>query len=145
MIRADAALFDGLGYYFTGMARILRAELEDSESDGLKEAAGIFQQALEQIKIVREHEERILSVAQPIEYSAYFVRRHEVASQNTEALSQGLEAMTRDLADGYYPAMACDMLNPVLTRMVTNFEQDARVEGVLGRLEAFGYDSLESP
>ena len=52
--------------------------------------------------------------------------------------------MTRDLADGYYPAAACDMLNPVLTRMVTNFEQDARVEGVLGGLEAFGYDSLES-
>jgi hypothetical protein len=87
MVNADAELFTGLGHYFAGMARILRAELEDSESDGLKEAADMFQQALEQIKVVREREGRILSVAQPIEYSAYFVRRHEVTSEYTEALS----------------------------------------------------------
>ncbi len=145
MVRADAALFTGLGHYFTGMARIHQAELADgeSESDGLKAAAGAFRQALEQIKIVREHEERILALAQPIDYSAYFVRRHEVASQNSEALAQGLEAMTRDLADGYYPAAACSMLNRVMTRMMGNFEQDARIEGVLNRLEGVGADSAE--
>lgn len=140
MVRADAALFTGLGHYWTGMARIQRAELEDSESDGLKEAAVIIQQALEQIKIVREHEERILTVVQSIEYSAFFVRRHEVTSQYTETLFQGLEAMERDLADGYYPAEACNMLNRVLTRMTANFEQDARIEGVLNRF-GFGSDS----
>jgi hypothetical protein len=46
MVNADAELFTGLGHYFAGMARILRAELEDSASDGLKEAADMFQQAL---------------------------------------------------------------------------------------------------
>ena len=141
MVNADAELFTGLGHYFAGMARILRAELEDSESDGLKEAADMFQQALEQIKVVREREGRILSVAQPIEHSAYFVRRHEVTSEYTEALSRGLEEMTRDLADGYYPAAACSMLNQVLTRMMANFDQDARIEGILNRFEQFGSDS----
>ena len=101
----------------------------------------MFQQALEQIKVVREREGRILSVAQPIEYSAYFVRRHEVTSEYTEALSRGLEEMTRDLADGYYPAAACSMLNQVLARMMANFDQDARIEGILKRFEQFGSDS----
>lgn len=138
MVNADAELFAGLGQYFAGMARILRAGLEDNESDGLAEAAGMFQQALEQIKVVREREDRILSVAQPIEYSAFFVRRNEVASGYTEALAQGLEEMTRDLAEGYYPAEACSNLNQVLTRMMANFDQDARIEGVLTRIEQSG-------
>jgi len=144
MVRADAALFTGLGHYWNGMARILRAELEDSESDGLKEAVVIIRQALEQIRIVREHEERILTTAQTIEYSAFFVRRHEVVSQYTQALFQGLEAMTQDLADGYYPAVACSMLNRVLTRLMANFEQDARIEGVLTRFE-FGQGRPSNP
>ena len=141
MVNADAELFTGLGHYFAGMARILSAELEDNESDGLAEAADMFQRALEQIKVVREREDRILSVAQSIEYSAFFVRRHEVASSYTVALAQGLEEMTKDLADGYYPAAACSMLNQVLTRMMANFDQDARIEGVLTRIEQFGSDS----
>lgn len=146
MATADAELFTGLSHYFAGMARILRAELEDSESEELKEATDMFQQALEQIKAVREREERILSIAQPIEYSAFFVRRHEVASGYTEALSQGLEEMTRDLADGYYPAAACSILNQVLARMMANFDQDARIEGVLTRIERFGSDpSQQAP
>jgi hypothetical protein len=143
MASADAELFTGLGHYFAGMSQILRAELEDSESDGLEKATDIFRQALEQIKAVREREERILSIAQPIEYSAFFVRRHEVASGYTEALSQGLEEMTRDLADGYYPAAACSKLNQVLARMMANFDQDARIEGVLTRIEHFGSDSSQ--
>jgi hypothetical protein len=126
------------------MAEILRAELMDNESDGLKEAATTFRKALEQIDIVREHEQRIFAAAEPIEYSAYFVRRHEVASQNTEALSRGLKALTQDLAEGYYPAAACDMLNEVLTQMMANFEQDARIEGVLNRVGKFGHDSPTS-
>lgn len=138
MVGADAALFNGLGHYFTGMAEILRAELGESEGAGLREAAVIFERALEQLQIVREHEDRILSVADGIEYSAYFVRRHQVASQNTEALCEGIEAMVRDLADGYYPAAACGKLNRVLSRMTSSFEQDARIEGVLHRFEASG-------
>ena len=135
MVRADVALFTGLGHYWTGMAQILSAELEDNESDGFKKAAVIVAEAVERIKIVRQHEERILAVAQPIEYSAFFVRQHEVASQFTEALLRGLEAMERDLADGFYPAAACDILNRVLTRMMANFEQDGRIEGVLTRFQ----------
>ena len=143
MVNADAELFTGLSHYFAGMARILRAELEDNESDGLEEAADMFQHALEQIKAVREREERILSVAQPIEFSAYFVRRNEVASEYTEGLSRGLEEMTRDLGDGFYPAAACSKLNQVLTRMMANFDQDARIEGILNRFEQFGSDSTQ--
>jgi hypothetical protein len=137
MVHADAALFSGLGHYFEGMARILRAELDPSEADGLKEAAPNFQRALSAFESVRRHEDRIISVADPIEYSAYFVRRHEVASENTEALRSGVEAMVRDLAEGYYPAAACGQLNPVLSRMMASFEKDARVEGILHRLEMF--------
>lgn len=144
MIRADVALFTGLGHYWTCMARILSAELEGDESDGFKKAAVIVAKAVERIKIVREHEEKILSLAQPIESSAFFVRRHEVASQLTEALLQGLEVMERDLADGFYPAEACEMLNRVLSRMTTNFEYDAQIEGVLTRFE-FGPSNLGDP
>lgn len=141
MVRADAALFTGLGHYFEGMAQIMRAELDKSESDGLKQAAPIFQRALLEFETVRSHEERILSLADPIEYSAYFVRRHGVASQNTEALRSGIEVMVQDLGDGYYPAAACGQLNRVLTRMMASFEQDARVEGILHRLETFEPES----
>ena len=77
-------------------------------------------------------------MAQGIEYSAFLVRRHDVASDYTEALARGLEEMVRDLADGFYPAVACSTLNKVLTRMMSNFDQDARIEGVLTRFERFG-------
>jgi len=143
MVRADVALFTGLGYYWTGMARILSAELEDDESDGFAEAAASITQALEQLRTVRECEERIFVVAEPIEYSAYFVRGHEVIGQDTMALMQGLEEMARDLSDGYYPAAACGMLNDVLSRMMEHFKQDARIEGVLHRFELLGLESDE--
>ena len=133
MTHADVALFTGLGYFFTGMAQILRAEMQDNESDGFKEASAPVGQALQQVQTCRQHEERILEVAQSIDDSAYFVRRTEVISQSTQALSEGLAAMARDLAEGFYPAEACSMINPVLTRMVANFEQDAKIEGVLSR------------
>jgi hypothetical protein len=138
MVRADVALFKALGHYWEGMAQIQSAELDPNQTEGLKKAAGIFQQALDQIKVVRRHEEQILTIAQTIEFSAYFVRRHEVASQYTEALFKGLEVMTRDLTDGYYPAAACVMLNRVLAPMMGRFEQDARIEGVLNRFERSG-------
>lgn len=138
MVSADVALFTALGHYWTGVARILQAELEDSESDGLTAAADDFTRALEQVQRVREHEEQILAVAQPIEYSAYFVRRHQVISLQTAELAQGLEAMRRDLADGYYPAPASSAVNRVLTQMSAHFEQDARIEGVLTRIEMVG-------
>lgn len=141
MVSADAELFTALGHYFDGMSLILRAGLEDDEGNGLKEATGAFQRAVEQISSVREREKRILDVAQGIEYSAFFVRRHDVASGYTEALARGLEGMVRDLADGYYPAEACSTLNKVLTRMMANFDQDARIEGVLTRFERLGPDA----
>jgi hypothetical protein len=125
MVRADIALFNALGHYFTGIAEIHRAELADEESEGLKEAAGAFQRAVDELRTAREHEERILGQAQQIDYSAYFVRRHEVAATYTEALGRGLEEMARDLAEGFYPAAACTAVNPVVARLTANFDQDA--------------------
>src|ERR1044071_6079843 len=141
MIRADVALFAALGHYWSGMSRILSAELEYNEGAGLKDAAGECQKAVEQIRIVRQYEERILKNAQTIEYSAYFVRRHEVLGHDTETLLHGLEELTRDLVDGYYPASACVVINGALTKMMAHFEQDARVEGVLHRFEMRESDS----
>jgi hypothetical protein len=135
MVQADASLFAGLGHYWSGMARIQLAELEDREGDGLKEAAETFRLALEQVNMVREREARILAVAQPIKFSAFFVRRHDVISQSTELLRQALEDLVRDLSDGFYPAAACSTLNTLMSRMMASFEYDARVEGVLTRVE----------
>ena len=47
----------------------------------------------------------------------------------------------RDLADGYSLIADISMLNQVLTRMMANFDQDARIEGILNRFEQFGSDS----
>ena len=135
LVGADVALFTALGHYWTGMARVQRAELEHRESDGLKEAAVIFRQALDEMKIVRFHEKSILTIAPQIQYSAFFVRRHEVISYQSETFTQGLEAMTRELSDGYYPAPACSKVNQVLTQMMAHFEHDALIEGVLTRFQ----------
>ena len=141
MLHADAALFAGLGHYFAGIAQIHLAELNGDESDALRSAAATFRQAYDQIQAVTGYEERILALAERIDYSAYFVRRHEVASHYTARLLQGLDQMIVDLSDGYYPAEACSQLNPVMARMMANFEQDARVEGVLTRLERLSTES----
>ena len=141
MIRADAALFTGLGHYFTGMAQIHLAAQADRESDGLRKVAQTFRLALEQLKLVKDCEKRILAIAQPIEYSAYFVRRHEVVSHGTEELRRGLELMVQDLSEGFYPASACSMLNPVLARLMASWDLNARVEGVVTRLERAGSDA----
>lgn len=133
MTRADIALFSALGHYWTGIARIQQAEIEDDERSGLREAAEAFRQALKQIESVRTHEAAILSIAQPIAYSAFFVRRHEVISAQTESLQEGLTAMTCELAEGYYPAPASSKVNEILTRMMAHFDYDARIEGVLTR------------
>jgi hypothetical protein len=135
MVRADMELFAALGSYWAGMAQVLGAELNDDESDAFRQAVGPFQEALERLRTVKSHEERILDVAQRIEYSAYFVRRHEVIAQDTDAFVLGLESMVQDLGEGYYPASACAELNAVLARMMGNFARDARIEGVLARVE----------
>lgn len=135
MVRADTSLFAGLGHYFAGMAQIQASELADDEPEALRQAAPTFERAVEEVRAVREREAKILDVAQSIEFSAYFVRRHEMVSLSTVALLQGLEQLTQDLADGYYPAEACTSLNRILSRMMSSFDQDARIEGVLTRLE----------
>jgi hypothetical protein len=133
MVNADIALFTALGHYWNGIARIQRAEIEDDESAGLKDASNFFRQALEQIETVRGHEGRILSIAQPVPFSAFFVRRHEVISGQTEALQKALEAMMNELVDGYYPAPASGKVNQIMTQMMAHFDYDARIEGVLTR------------
>lgn len=135
MTHADIALFSALGHYWTGVARIQQAEIEDNESSGLREAAEVFRQALKQIEAVRAHEASILSIAEPIPYSAFFVRRHEVISTQTEALQESLEAMTCELAEGFYPAPASTKVNEILTKMMAHFDYDARIEGVLTRAQ----------
>lgn len=135
MVRADVELFAALGSYWAGMAQVLGAELSDDESDAFRQAAGPFQEALERLRTVKSHEERIFDVAQHIEYSAYFVRRHEVITQDTDALLLSLESMVQDLREGYYPAPACAESNAVLARMMGNFARDAHIEGVLARVE----------
>jgi len=138
MVRADIALFTALGHYFTGIAQIHRAELAKNEGDGLKKASRAFGQAVKELGVAREREERILAAAQEIDYSAYFVRRHEVAATYTEALARGLEEIASDLAEGFYPAAACTAVNPIVARLTANFEQDAKIEGVLNRMERMG-------
>lgn len=141
MVRADVELFAGLGSYWSGMARVLDAALQDDERDALRQTAGVFEEALEHLRAVRSHEERILEISQNIEYSAYFVRRHEVISHDTQAFLLGLESMAQDLREGYYPALACAELNAVHARMMANFARDARIEGVLMRFETGGSEA----
>jgi hypothetical protein len=138
MVNADIALFTALGHYWMGIARIQRAETESKENVGLKESAVFFHQALEQLESVRSHEARILAIAQPVPYSAFFVRRHEVISVQTEALQVGLKAMARELVDGYYPAPASGRVNRILTTMMAHFDYDSRIEGVITRFEFRG-------
>jgi hypothetical protein len=135
MIRADSALFNGLSYYFVGLAKVIEAEIMNKESDGLRKASQSFEKALAQINIARECEKNILKIAEPIEYNAYFIRRHQVASNDTEEFRRGLELMVKDLSEGFYPAEGCGFLNSVLSRMTANWDLNARVEGVLSRLE----------
>jgi len=135
MVQADTSLFAGLGNYFAGMAQIQASELADDEPQALRDAAPTFQRAVEEVRAVREREAKILDIAQPIQFSAYFVRRHEIVSLSTVALLEALEQLTQDLTDGYYPAEACTSLNRILGRMMSSFDQDARIEGVLTRLE----------
>ena len=138
MVRADISLFTALGHYFTGIAQIQKAELAKDEAEGLKKASRAFEKAVNELGDAREREERILAAAEQIDYSAYFVRRHEVAATYTEALARGLEEIAGDLAEGFYPAAACSAVNPIVARLTANFEQDAKIEGVLNRIERMG-------
>ncbi len=143
MLGADIALFNGLGAYFAGVAQIQQAELEEtlsdkSETEGFRKASRTFKQALKQIRSVQVYEQRIAKLAEPIKYSAYFVRRHEVLSEDTEAFRVGLEEMVRDLSEGFYPVNACSLLNPVVARIMANIHLNARVEGIVSRMEDSG-------
>jgi hypothetical protein len=95
----------------------------------------MFQRALEQLAIVKEHEKRMLEIARPIEYSAYYVRRHQVAGYGTSELRRGLELLVKDLAEGFYPAEGFSLLNPVMARLMAGWDLNARVEGVVTRIE----------
>lgn len=106
-----------------------------NESDGFRKVAPVFQLAVDQLTKVQECEKHMLKIAQPIEYSAYYVRRHEVASHGTEEFRRGLKLMVKDLSEGFYPANAFSVLNPVLARLMASWDLNARVEGVVTRLE----------
>jgi hypothetical protein len=135
MVRADAAMFTAVSHYFAGVAQMHLAKQGGNESDGFRKAAPVFQLALDQLAIVQESEKKMLKIAQPIEYSAYYVRRHDVASHGTEEFRSGLKLMVKDLAEGFYPVKAFSVLNPVLARLMASWDLNARVEGVVTRLE----------
>ena len=111
------------------------AKQSGNESDGFRKAAPVFQLAVDQLTKVQECEKHMLKIAQPIEYSAYYVRRHEVASHGTEEFRSGLKLMVKDLSEGFYPVKAFSVLNPVLARLMASWDLNARVEGVITRLE----------
>jgi hypothetical protein len=135
MVEADVAMFTAVSHYFAGVAQIHSTKQSDEESEGFRKAAPVFERALEQLAIVNECEGRMLKIAEPIEYSAYYVRRHQVARHGTEDFRRGLELMVKDLSDGYYPLKAFSMLNPVLSRLMAGWDLNARVEGMITRLE----------
>jgi len=128
-------MFTAVSHYFAGVAQIHSTKHSDDESGGFRKAAPTFQRALDQLVIVNDCEERMLKIAQPIEYSAYYVRRHQVARHGTQDFRRGLELMVKDLSDGYYPLNAFSMLNPVLARLMAGWDLNARVEGLITRLE----------
>jgi len=131
-------MFTAVSHYFAGVAQIHLTKQGGDERAGFRKAAPVFQLALEQLAIVQESEKRMLKIAQPIEYSAYYVRRHEVASHGTEEFRRGLQLMVKDLSEGFYPVKAFSVLNPVLARLMANWDLNARVEGVVTRLERAG-------
>lgn len=135
MVRADVAMFTAVSHYFAGIAQIHQAKQLDKEGDGLRKAAPAFQRALEQLEMVNDSEKRLLEIAQPIEYSAYYVRRHTVARHGTEQFREGLKLMVQDLSEGYYPLKAFSALNPILARLMASWDLNARVEGVITRIE----------
>ncbi len=135
MIEADIAMFTAVSHYFAGVAQMHLAKQGGNESDGFHKAAPVFQLAVDELAKVQECEKRMLKIAQPIEYSAYYVRRHEVASHGTEEFRSGIKLMAKDLSEGFYPVRAFSVLNPVLARLMASWDLNARVEGVVTRLE----------
>lgn len=135
MVKADVALFTAVSHYFAGVAQMHLAKQSGDESNALRKTADGFRLAIDQIAKVKECEKRMLEIAQPIAYSAYYVRRHEVARYGTDELHRGLELMVQDLSEGYYPAKAFRLLNPLMARLMANWDLNARVEGVVTRLE----------
>lgn len=128
-------MFTAVSHYFAGVAQIHLTKQSNNESDGFRKAAPVFQSALDQLAIVNAHEKRMLEIAQPIEYSAYYVRRHQVARHGTEEFRRGIEMLVKDLSEGYYPLKGFSVLNPVLARLMAGWDLNARVEGVITRLE----------
>src|SRR5947209_3128564 len=98
MIRADAALFSGLGHYFQGLAALVAAQSVKDPASGYKQAAPHFKKALEQLEVARTAEKKILELAKPIKHSDFFVRRHEVASEDTVQLRAGTVEMAQELS-----------------------------------------------
>jgi hypothetical protein len=135
MVAADIAMFTAVSHYFAGVAQIHLTKQSDNENKGFRDAAPVFQRALEQLVIVNQREKRMLELAKPIEYSAYYVRRHQVASHGTDEFRRGIELIVKDLSEGYYPVNAFTILNPVLARLMAGWDLNARVEGVITRLE----------
>ena len=134
-------MFTAVSHFFSGVVQMHLVKQATDEGAGFRKAADIFRLASEQIAKVQECEKRMLAIAQPIPYSAYYVRRHEVASFGTEEFRCGLELMIGDLSDGYYPAKGFKVLNPLLARLMASWDLNARVEGVVTRLER----ALSSP
>jgi hypothetical protein len=134
-------MFTAVTHYFAGVVHMHLAKQASDESAEFLKATDEFRRAAEQIVRVQECEKRMLAIAQPIACSAYYVRRHQVAGHGTEEFRLGLELMVEDLSEGFYPAKGFTVLNPLLARLMACWDLNARVEGVVTRLER----ALSSP
>ena len=135
MVAADNHLFEGLSSYFLGLSKLSLAQLAPDEPAALRDMSSIFESACTSLRAVCELETELLIIAQGIDYSAYFSRRHEVASALTAEVLRGLEMMAQDTSDGYHPAKACTVMNVAMTQLMASIEQNARIERVLTRFE----------
>jgi hypothetical protein len=141
MVQADVAMFTALSHYFAGIAQMQRVEVADDRSSAIRVAAGEFESTLEQLEKIGEHETQIRALADPIDFNAFFMRRHQVASLDTLELRDAVTELLVDTRDGFYPASGFGQLNRIIARIMANMEQNARIEGVISKFENFQGDS----
>jgi hypothetical protein len=125
MVRADVELSRAVSAYWSGMAALLEAGAADDESQALTHCVGPFEQVLDHLRTVREHEQRIVEITSEIDDSAYFTRRHEVISNETASFVDAVELLVGDVRDGLYPARGGEELNVVVERLMSSFARRA--------------------
>ena len=135
MIRADVDLFNGLAYYYQGLAILVETQAQKDEASGYRKAAPLFKKAVEQLGKARVSEKRLMGMAAKATRNELFLRTTKVLNEDTERLRVIMSKVANELERGIYPAAACSELNAHLTRMQAGFERNARIEGIPKRIE----------